>query len=142
MSWVLTAGNIDDTTMMTAVLEGIPVPRPGKGRPRTRPERVLADKGYPSKANRARLRERGIAATTATTPQTAATSPPMHRRRQRASSVRDRRSQVLMGGGDSPGDTTRGMTGRGRGLIQRLRCPSPCRGGARCGVRGPHVWRA
>ncbi|MFF0225877.1 transposase [Streptomyces sp. NPDC004629] len=61
-SWVLTAGNINDT-MMTAVLEGIRVPLPGKGRPRTRPERVLADKGYPSKANRAWLRERGIAAT-------------------------------------------------------------------------------
>ncbi|WP_176783310.1 transposase [Leucobacter chromiiresistens] len=35
----------------------------GKGRPRTRPDRVLADKGYPSKANRAWLRDRGIAAT-------------------------------------------------------------------------------
>lgn len=33
------------------------------GRPRTRPDRVLADKGYPSRANRAWLRERGIAAT-------------------------------------------------------------------------------
>lgn len=34
-----------------------------RGRPRTRPDRVLADKGYPSKANRAWLRERGIAVT-------------------------------------------------------------------------------
>ena len=33
------------------------------GRPRSRPDRVLADKGYPSKANRAWLRERGIATT-------------------------------------------------------------------------------
>nr|WP_246528800.1 transposase [Nocardiopsis composta] len=33
------------------------------GRARTRPERVLADKGYPSKKNRAWLRERGIKAT-------------------------------------------------------------------------------
>jgi transposase len=32
-------------------------------RPRTRPERVIADKGYPSRANRAWLREHGIAAT-------------------------------------------------------------------------------
>ena len=60
---VLTAGNVNDTTMMVAVLEGIRVPRAGKGRPRTRPERVLADKGYPSKANRAWLRSRGIPAT-------------------------------------------------------------------------------
>lgn len=63
MGWVLTAGNINDTTMMTAVLEQIRVPRAGAGRPRTRPERVLADKGYPSRANRAWLRARGIAAT-------------------------------------------------------------------------------
>lgn len=63
MSWVLTAGNINDTTMMTAVLDGIRVPRTGGGRPRVRPDRVLADKGYPSKANRAWLRQRGIAAT-------------------------------------------------------------------------------
>lgn len=33
------------------------------GRPRSRPDRVLADKGYPSKANRAWLREHAIAAT-------------------------------------------------------------------------------
>ena len=60
---MLTGGNINDTTMMTAVLDGIRVPRAGKGRPRSRPDRVLADKGYPSKANRAWLRQRGIAAT-------------------------------------------------------------------------------
>ena len=59
---MVTGGNINDTTMMTAVLEDIRVPR-AIGRPRARPERVLADKGYPSKANRAWLRSRGIAAT-------------------------------------------------------------------------------
>jgi len=59
---VITGGNINDTTMMTTVLAGISVSRE-RGRPRSRPERVLADKGYPSKANRAWLRERGIAAT-------------------------------------------------------------------------------
>ena len=31
------------------------------GRPRTRPDRVLADKAYPSRAIRAHLRTRGIA---------------------------------------------------------------------------------
>ena len=35
----------------------------GRGRPRTRPEQVLADKGYPCKANRAWLADRGIKAT-------------------------------------------------------------------------------
>ncbi|MGF3998982.1 transposase, partial [Staphylococcus aureus] len=63
LSWVATAVNVNDTTMLAAVLDGIRVPRAGTGRPRTRPERVLADKGYPSKANRAWLRARGIAAT-------------------------------------------------------------------------------
>ncbi|QTV79854.1 IS5 family transposase [Microbacterium sp. NIBRBAC000506063] len=63
LGMMITGGNVNDTTMMTAVLEDIRVPRVGKGRPRTRPDRVLADKGYPSRANRAWLRERGIAAT-------------------------------------------------------------------------------
>ncbi len=56
---MLTAGNVNDTTMLPATLEQIRVPT--GGRARTRPERVLADKGYPSKANRAWLRQRGIA---------------------------------------------------------------------------------
>ncbi len=63
LGMLITGGNINDTTMMTAVLEDIRVPRAGKGRPRTRPDRVLADKGYPSKTNRAWLRDRGITAT-------------------------------------------------------------------------------
>lgn len=37
-------------------------PRPGPGRPRLRPERVVADKGYSSKQNRSYLRKRGIGA--------------------------------------------------------------------------------
>jgi transposase len=44
------------------VLGGIRVPRCGPGRPRTRPDRVRADKAYSSKANRALLRRRGIGA--------------------------------------------------------------------------------
>ncbi|WP_437583611.1 transposase [Paramicrobacterium sp. CJ85] len=47
--------------MFTDVLDEIHVP--GRGPACTRPERVLADKGYPSKKNRARLRERGIKVT-------------------------------------------------------------------------------
>jgi transposase len=60
---VLTGGNVADTTMLATTLEDIHVPRASRGRPRTRPDRVLADKGYPSKANRAWLRARGIATT-------------------------------------------------------------------------------
>lgn len=62
LSWVITGANINDTAMMTATLEQIHVPR-AVGRPRRRPDRVLADKGYPSKKNRAWRRERKIAAT-------------------------------------------------------------------------------
>ena len=60
---MLTGGNVADTTMLAATLDVIRVPRPGRGRPRTRPDRVLADKGYPSKANRGWLRRHGIATT-------------------------------------------------------------------------------
>lgn len=56
------SGQGSDTSMLTATLREIHVPG-ARGRPRSRPDRVLADKGYPSKANRAWLRERGIAAT-------------------------------------------------------------------------------
>ena len=52
--------------MLAAVLGRIEVPQLGRpGRPRTRPDRVLADKGYSSRANRALLRDRGIACTIA-----------------------------------------------------------------------------
>ena len=63
LSAVLTAGNVNDTTMLAAVMDEISVPRSGPGRPRQRPDRLLADKGYPSKSNRAWLAARGIAAT-------------------------------------------------------------------------------
>ncbi len=41
----------------------IRVPRPGRGRPRSRPERVIADKAYSSKAIRRLLRSRRIGCT-------------------------------------------------------------------------------
>src|SRR5436305_545 len=63
LSVVLTAGQRGDSPQFTAVLGGIRVGRPGGGRPRTRPDRVLADKAYTSKANREYLRRRGIKAT-------------------------------------------------------------------------------
>jgi transposase len=63
LSIVLTAGQRGDSPQFAVVLGGIRVPRLGPGRPRTRPERVLADKAYSSKANRALLRCRGIRAT-------------------------------------------------------------------------------
>jgi len=60
---VITAGQRGDSPHFAAVLERIRVPRTGPGRPRTRPDRVLADKAYGSRANRAYLRRRKIACT-------------------------------------------------------------------------------
>ncbi len=48
--------------MLAPLLAAIRVPRPGPGRPRTRPEAVLADKAYSARGHRADLRRRGITA--------------------------------------------------------------------------------
>lgn len=45
------------------LLDAIRVPQAGRGRPRTRPERVIGDKGYSYPTCRAALRRRGIKAT-------------------------------------------------------------------------------
>jgi hypothetical protein len=60
---LITAGQRGDSPQFMRVLEQIRVPRSGPGRPRTRPDRVLADKAYSAKANRGYLRRRGIKAT-------------------------------------------------------------------------------
>jgi transposase len=60
LSMVLTAGQRGDSPQFTTVLGRIRVPRIGGGRPRSRPDRVLADKAYSSKANRDHLRQRSI----------------------------------------------------------------------------------
>jgi len=63
LALVITAGQRGDSPQFTTVLGRIRVPRLGPGRPRTRPEHVLADKAYSSKGNRAYLRGRGIRCT-------------------------------------------------------------------------------
>ncbi|MFC0071951.1 IS5 family transposase [Umezawaea endophytica] len=63
LSIMLTAGQRGDSPQFIPVLRGIRVPRAAGGRPRTRPDRVLADKAYTSKVNREHLRRRGIKAT-------------------------------------------------------------------------------
>ncbi|MFI6537055.1 IS5 family transposase, partial [Nonomuraea sp. NPDC050547] len=61
LAMVVTAGHRGDSPQFIAVLGKIRIVRPG-GRPRTRPDRVLADRAYTSKANREHLRRRGIKA--------------------------------------------------------------------------------
>jgi transposase len=62
---LLTAGNVNDTTMFAPLLAALRVARSGPGRPRTCPDYMVADKGYSSRANRALLRRRGISHTIA-----------------------------------------------------------------------------
>jgi transposase len=57
---VVTAANVNDTTMFQALVEDIPPIRTPSGRRRRRPGKLHADKGYDSQANRAWLRHRGI----------------------------------------------------------------------------------
>lgn len=58
----LTAGQAGDSPMLKHLLADLSVARPGRGRPRTRPEAVLGDKAYSSKANRDLLRSKGARA--------------------------------------------------------------------------------
>ena len=59
---LLGPGQGGDSPMFAHVLGAIHVPRLGPGRPRTRPDRVIADKAYSSRGTRALLRRRGIVA--------------------------------------------------------------------------------
>ena len=60
---VTSAGQRHDSLAFTALLADIRILRRGPGRPRTRPDRVLADKAYSTAKIRTRLRARGIKAT-------------------------------------------------------------------------------
>ncbi len=57
---LVTGGSVNDCTRLAQVLAGIRVPRIGPGRPRTRPDHLVADEGYSSRAIRLHLRRRGI----------------------------------------------------------------------------------
>jgi transposase len=59
---VVTGGQRNDGAMLAEVLADIHVPRLGPGRPRTRPDAVLADKAYSTGVIRDQLRRRGITA--------------------------------------------------------------------------------
>jgi transposase len=59
---VVAPGNVNDSTIFDTVMDGLRVPRAGVGRPRRRPDAVIADKAYSSRAIRQLLRRRGIRA--------------------------------------------------------------------------------
>ncbi|MBB4138096.1 transposase [Gordonia humi] len=58
---IVTGGQRNDGAMLAEVLADIYVPRIGAGRPRTRPDAVLADKAYATGVNRTILRGKQIA---------------------------------------------------------------------------------
>ena len=61
LSFVVTGGQVADTIMLPTTMDQIRVLTAGW--PRRRPERLRADKGYPSKSNRACLRARDVRTT-------------------------------------------------------------------------------
>ena len=63
ISRVTSAGQRHDSLALRPVMAGIRILRRGRGRPRTRPNRVLGDKAYSNRKIRAYLRKRNIKAT-------------------------------------------------------------------------------
>lgn len=62
MTHLLTAGQRQEAVQVPALLERGAVARPGRGRPRLRPDRAAGDKGYTGRPVRSYLRRRGIGA--------------------------------------------------------------------------------
>jgi transposase len=60
LAWTVTGGNRNDVTQLIPLVERIPPVRGRPGRPRRRPERVTADRGYDHDRYRRELRQRGI----------------------------------------------------------------------------------
>jgi len=60
MTYVLTPGERHDTIAFKELMEGGSVRRPGRGRPKRKPRRVVGDKSYASRAIRLYLRRKGI----------------------------------------------------------------------------------
>lgn len=56
----LTAANVADTDTLETMLDAVAPIATKRGRPRKRPGKLHADKGYSSKKNRAACRRRGI----------------------------------------------------------------------------------
>ncbi len=61
LAWTLTGGNRNDITQLIPLVERVPPVRGGVGRPRQRPERITADRGYDHDRYRRELGRRGIA---------------------------------------------------------------------------------
>jgi transposase len=60
LAWTVTGGNRNDVTQLVPLVERVPPVRGKVGRPRRRPERVTADRGYDHDKYRGELRARNI----------------------------------------------------------------------------------
>ena len=56
----LSPANLAESHLAEATLAQVAVPRAGRGRPKQKPTRIIADKGYDSRALWLRLKRRGI----------------------------------------------------------------------------------
>jgi transposase len=61
LAWTLTGGNRNDVTQLIPLVDRIPPVRGKIGRPRRRPDRIVADRGYDHDKYRRELRRRGVA---------------------------------------------------------------------------------
>jgi len=62
LAWALTGGNRNDITRLIPLLDAVPPVRGRVGRPRQRPDRVIADRAYDHRPQRQELRKRGVTA--------------------------------------------------------------------------------
>jgi transposase len=56
----LSSANLAECHLADATLEQVAVPRSGPGRPKKKPDRIVADKGYDAKPLWQRMKDRGI----------------------------------------------------------------------------------
>lgn len=56
----LSSATPNEVNLAEAALAQVQVPRAGRGRPRMRPQRIIADRGYDSNQLRRRMQRRGI----------------------------------------------------------------------------------
>jgi transposase len=61
LAWTLTGGNRHDVTQLIPLVDRVPPVRGRVGRPRRRPDRLSADRGYDYPSHRRQLCRRGIA---------------------------------------------------------------------------------
>jgi transposase len=62
LTFILTAGQRHESSVFEALMQAS-VKRPGRGQPKRRPKRVVADKAYGKRRSRAYLRRQGIRST-------------------------------------------------------------------------------